>query len=105
MRAWREHRDWTQEQLVERLLELAGYTISPGQLSRIENGKQGYGQDLLEALATVYGCDPADIIRRDPSKPDAASSILDGLAPVDRDRFIRMIQAYKEDEQKTGTDD
>jgi len=103
MKAWRESRDLTQEKLVVQLAELAEYHISPGQLSRIETGKQGYGQDLLEALATVYGCDPADIIRRDPTQPESPKSILDTLRPVDRDRFVRMIEAYK-DEEGTGTD-
>jgi transcriptional regulator with XRE-family HTH domain len=84
-------------------MELAEFSYSTSQLSRVENGKQGYNQDLLEALATVFQCDPADLIRIDPSQAAAPRSILDTLKPVDRERIERMIEAYKEDDA-TGTD-
>jgi transcriptional regulator with XRE-family HTH domain len=104
MRAWRESRGWKQDDLVERLEALANFTISSSQLSRIENGKQAYNQDLLEALATVYGCDPSDIIRRDPGQPDAPRSILDTLKPLDRERIVKMIEAFRGSDEATGTE-
>lgn len=104
IRAWRKYRNgMTQDKLVERLLNETEYEISEGQLSRIERGEQPYTQDLLEALATVLSCSPADLIMRDPTKEDAAWSLLESLKPPERVRAVKMIELLR-DEPGTGTD-
>jgi len=101
IRAWRKHRELTLAQLAERLRVELEMDISEGQLSRIERGETPYSQDVLEALAQVLRCEPADLIMRDPSQPDAIWSLIDGLKPIERAQAIAVIQAL----QRTGTGD
>lgn len=73
--------------------------MSQPQLGRIERGDQPYNQDLLEALADLYGCTEADLLMRDPSAPNAIWSIWDQAKPGER----RMIVAAAEAIHKTAT--
>ena len=43
--------------------------MSPAQLSRIENAKSPYTQDILELAAIVYKTDVASLLFRDPKQP------------------------------------
>jgi transcriptional regulator with XRE-family HTH domain len=61
--AWRERANLTQYQLAE----LIG--TNPGNLSRVETGKQPYTQDMLEAIAAVLKISPAALIAQDPKDP------------------------------------
>ncbi|MGZ3272453.1 MAG: helix-turn-helix domain-containing protein [Caulobacteraceae bacterium] len=99
IRAWRKHREMTLGKLAERLKTELEIRISEGQLSRIERGETPYSQDILEALAAVLRCEPADLIMRDPTQTDALWSLLDGLKPVEREQAIEVIKAI----QRTGT--
>jgi transcriptional regulator with XRE-family HTH domain len=99
IRAWRKHRGLTLSKLAERLKVELELRISEGQLSRIERGETPYSQDILEALAAVMRCEPADLIMRDPTQPDALWRLLDGLEPVQRQQAIEVIKAL----QRTGT--
>lgn len=70
LREWREFREMSQDRAIERLELEAEFPFSKGQLSRVERGEQPYSQDLLEALATIYRCDTADLLKSDPqAKP------------------------------------
>jgi transcriptional regulator with XRE-family HTH domain len=62
LREWRKHRKLTLEVAAQR----AGMT--PGNLSQMERGTQGYSQAGLEALADVYECDPGQLLSTDPSE-------------------------------------
>jgi len=53
---WRKFRHLTQERAAERI------GIEQATLSRIERGVHPYNQDFLEVAASVYGCEPADLI-------------------------------------------
>lgn len=99
IKAWRKHRGLTLEKLTERLLVEEEIEISDGQLSRIERGKQPYSQDLLEALARVLRCDPADLIVRDPTQPEAIWSIWEQLSGQERTQAVELLKVLK----KTGT--
>ena len=96
IRDWRKHRTYTLERLAEALGEIANYPMTDGQLSRIENGRQAYSQDLLEALAIVLQCEPADLIRRRPG--DTHSIETDGLAPDQ----IQLVKGMVEQFRKAG---
>lgn len=65
LKQWREHRDMTLEQAS------AEFDMSPAQLSRIENAKSPYTQDMLELAAIVYRTDVASLLFRDPKNSDA----------------------------------
>lgn len=69
LRQWRTHRNKTLVQVGEYL------HMSHSQLSRIERGDQPYNQEMLEALAELYMCDPVDLLIRDPSAKDSIWTI------------------------------
>lgn len=95
IRAWREHRNLSQDRLVERMRELVD-TFSKSTLSRIERSRQAYTQPVLEALAICLGCEPADLIMRDPNSP--IWSIWDSLRTLEPDQqqqVARIIETFK----------
>ena len=100
IRSWRKHRLLTLGKLAERLKTELEMEISQGQLSRIERGEAPYSQDVLEAVASVLRCEPADLLMRDPTQSDGLWSLLDGLRPVERLQAIEVIKAL----HRTGTD-
>jgi transcriptional regulator with XRE-family HTH domain len=58
--AWRKHRGMT----VEAAADAIG--VNKSTLSRIERGLSPYTQKVLENLALLYGCDPAELLIQDP---------------------------------------
>ena len=97
LRQWRKHRGYTQE----RLAEMIG--TSKGYLSDLERGVRRWNQDLLEQLAVALRCEPADLLRIDPSQGvDTIWSIYDTLSPVQRRQAVAVLKALKT--EGTGTD-
>lgn len=97
LKQWRRFRNLTQEAAAARL------DISQGQLSKIENGRHPYDQDFLEAAANAYSCTVADLLIRDPTRPDAVWSIHDNLlkaTPAQKESVARVVDALL----KTGSD-
>src|SRR3954471_10948360 len=84
--AWRKHCGWTQDRLAERL------GISKSSISRIEHGHQPYSQDFLQACADLFGCEPADIISRDPAEPEDVWSAWQAVPNGDRPRVLAAIK-------------
>lgn len=72
LKAWRKHRSLTQEQVIDRLIALGDAQLpqTSASLSRLETGKQPYGERILEALAEIYQCKPWELIGRNPDKTD-----------------------------------
>lgn len=95
IREWREHRGLTQEQLADRL------DTSVASISRIETGTQPYTQDTLEALADALMTDPASLIMRNPSDPDAIWSLWERAKPGERKMIVDIARTVT----KTGTGD
>jgi transcriptional regulator with XRE-family HTH domain len=100
IRSWRKHRGLTLAQLADRLATELEVEISEGQLSRIERGETPYSQDILESLAAVLRCEPADLLVRDPAAIDAIWSLWDTLKPVERIQAVEIIKTLR----RTGTD-
>ena len=90
MRKWREHRNKTLVQVAEHL------HMTHGSLSKIERGKVPYSQKLLEALAELYMCEPADLIVRDPSDPDGIWSVWESASPGDRSKIVAIAKTIVE---------
>lgn len=86
VREWREHRGMTLEQLAER----AGTTHAT--LSRLERGKQPYGQALLEAIAKVLGTDVPSLIRGGPADAEEIRAIMDA-EPDERAMIAELAKA------------
>jgi transcriptional regulator with XRE-family HTH domain len=87
IRAWRRLRGLTLVQMQDQLEALHGIEISEGQLSRIENGKSPYAQDLLEAIADILQTEPATLIMRDPARTEFWS-IYDTLDQTQRKAVV-----------------
>jgi transcriptional regulator with XRE-family HTH domain len=94
IRAWRKDRGLTLAALADQLQTLHGIEISEGQLSRIENGKSPYAQDLLEAIANVLRTEPASLIMRDPSRTEFWS-VYDTLDPIQRKQVVEYADFIK----------
>lgn len=100
IRQWREHRQLTLETLAERVgTHLPGGGFTHASLSRIERGLQPYSQPILEALAEELRTDPASLLMRNPTDPDAIWSIWDQAKEGER----RMIEEVAKTIVKTGT--
>lgn len=90
IKAWREHRGLSQEQLAERI------GVTHGAVSQLERGLVNYTQPMLEALADALDCEPADLIMRDPNA--SIWSVMDVLktAPEpEQRRIVAIIDAYR----------
>lgn len=99
IREWREARHLSIDKLVARVREHLE-SFSKSTLSRIETGKQDYTQPMLEAIAEALGCEPADLIMRNPNS--TRWSIIDSLKQVpetDIPRVAQIVETFK----KTGT--
>jgi transcriptional regulator with XRE-family HTH domain len=80
IRQYREHRGLSQEQLAERM------GTTKANISRVENYRQGYTQDFLEAAADAMQTDPASLLNRPPDTPDPLQQLLDLARDLQRDR-------------------
>jgi transcriptional regulator with XRE-family HTH domain len=88
LKEWRTHRGLTQQQLADRL------DTTKSVISALENGKQRWNQDIVELAAEALNCEPADLIVRDPTAPDAIWSIWERVPPQNRDLAARTLEAF-----------
>lgn len=88
-REWRKFRKMSQEQVAEEL-ETTKATVS-----RMETGKTQYNADYLQALADLFKCHPADLLR-DPIAPEKSVDRRLRILPPDisellHDQFDTLI--------------
>lgn len=93
IREWRKHRHLSLEQLAARV------PMDKGNLSKVERSLLPYNQEMLERLAEALMTDPASLIMRDPTAPEAIWSIWDRASPGVR----RQIESVAETLLRTGT--
>lgn len=98
IREWRKHRGLTLEQVSSRL-EGIDHDLGPSHLSMLERGERGYTQETLEALAEALQTDPASLLMRNPSDPEAIWSIWEQAKPGERQTIVDVARAIA----KTGT--
>lgn len=94
IREWRKHRHLSLEQLASRV------PMDKGNLSRVERSLLPYNQEMLERLAEALMTDPASLLMRDPSQPEAIWSIWERASPGVK----RQIESVAETLLRTGTD-
>lgn len=93
IRAWREEKGLTLDQMVGRLAEL-GVDTTVASLSRIERGKQPYSQDIIEAIAEALGVTMSHLTERNPTMPPAKIiNFLDHLNPSEVQRAEDVLRA------------
>jgi ribosome-binding protein aMBF1 (putative translation factor) len=96
VREWRKYRGLTQEALAERV----GWGVS--NISQLEQGRQGYSQEGLEALADALRCEPGQLLDVDPTRGDEGIwSIWETAKPGERQMIVNLA---KQVVGKTGTD-
>lgn len=96
LRHWRKFKGYTLEQVADRI----GTTHAT--LSRIETGKMPYNEPMLEALAEIYGTEPASLLMRDPTDPEGMWSIWDQLNPSERVQAVQVLKVIQGG--RTGTE-
>lgn len=95
LRAWREHRGMSQEDLADRV-GTAGNVIS-----LLESGGRKLSDKWLHKLAPVLGTTPGFLLDHDPNDIDAA--FLDAAMAVPKERRAQALQILQT--FRTGTDD
>lgn len=95
IRQWRKHKRLTLEQVAEEL------NVTFSLISQLERGETNYTQPMLEALATLFGCEPADLLMRDPTDPEGIWSLWDQAKNGQRRQIVDVVKVII---GKTGTD-
>lgn len=91
LREWRTYREKTLVQVADVL------HMTHGNLSKIERGLVPYNQELLERLAELYMCEPADLIIRDPSEPIDIWSVWDRAKTGDKAKIAAIARTIVDD--------
>jgi transcriptional regulator with XRE-family HTH domain len=94
LRQWREHARLSQEQIGVAMGALGVVGLTKASISRTENGKTPYTQDVLEAFAEVVGCVPAELLARPPLDPEEIWALWDRLAAEDKPRAAAVLRAF-----------
>lgn len=81
LKAWRLYRDLT----VEELADAAG--MSTGNVSAIENQKQGYSPESLRALAAALKIDTATLLSVDPTTAGTIWPLWNQATPTQREQL------------------
>ena len=89
LKEWRTAADQTQQEVADAI----GYERS--YYSRIETGKRGYDQEILERLAKHYGTSPCNLISQNPGTAPALWEIVDQLSKDDLIRLTDIARALK----------
>lgn len=89
LKEWRAHFDLTQVEVAERI----GYERS--YYSRIENNKRGYDQEILERLASLYRCQPAELIGRNPASTAPLWLLVQSLSQDDLVRLTGIAETLQ----------
>ena len=92
IRQWREFRDMTQAELGEKV------GLSEGHISMLENGKRGYTQPTLEAIAKVLGCMVSDLIDHDPNIDGEEWEAWLEADTATRKKMVRLLLASQDND-------
>lgn len=87
IKQWRKKKGWSQGTLADAI------GVSTATISQIENAKTPYNQGQLEGIAYVLGCEPADLLMRNPTDPSAIWSLWDQAKPAERQQIVRLFEA------------
>ena len=94
IRQWREYRQFTQEQLGERV------DRSHSAISRLERGVSKYDEGVLHALAEALNTSPADLIARNPFANDSEfAEEARKMSEEQRRRVATILRAFREQDE------
>lgn len=96
LRAWREYRGLSLRQLASRMESEPGIEIiSHASLSRIENQKQEYTEEILNALAEALGVEAWMLLRVDPEKDGKIIDMFIHLDPEKQSQAVKLMEILK----------
>jgi len=87
IRAWRKKKRLSQGELGEAV------GVSTATISQIENGKTGYSQANIEAIARALGCEVIDLLSRHPDDPEGIWTLWERADIEQRRQMVRMFAA------------
>jgi transcriptional regulator with XRE-family HTH domain len=95
LKEWRNFHGYTLIHLAELLSDYDDTSVpkSDASLQRIEAGSQPYSEGLLNALADIYGVDPAELLFRIPGTPTPAPLQWFKANAVQREQIDRVTEA------------
>lgn len=91
IKEWRKHQGLSQEHFAEKI------GLTANHVSKIENGRVSYTQDLLERAAVVLGCKPNDLLMRDPAGPETIFDIYQRLGETQKRQLLEIAKTLKGD--------
>lgn len=97
LKEWRRASGKTQAQVAAALegLEDDQLPTTEASLSRLENGKQPYSERILLALADIYGCEPWELIGRNPQKEGELVDLVRILNEREKERVKAYIEGLR----------
>lgn len=87
IRQWRKHRGYSLDKLAEMV------PMDKSNLSKVERGILPYNQEMLERLADALMTDPASLLMRDPTNPEAIWSLWERALPGERRQIEAMVES------------
>jgi len=97
LKEWRKSSGLTQAEVVARLEvhEDDKLPRTAASLSRLENGSQPYSERVLLALADIYGCEPWELIGRNPEKAGEVVDLVRKLSEREQERVLAYIEGLR----------
>lgn len=97
LKEWRKASGKTQGQVVTMLAGMEDDNLpkTEASLSRLENGKQPYSERVLLALADIYGCEPWELIGRNPEKEGELVDLVRILNEREKERVRAYIEGLR----------
>lgn len=104
LKEWRAKAGYTLDQVVDRLVVMEDPLLpkTGASLSRLENRKQPYSERILEALADIYGCEPDDLIGRDPTKEGQVIDLVRAMNERQQKQALAILSALVEEQKSAG---
>ena len=96
-REWRTHRKLSLAKAVARMEAEPGGDplISSMSLSRIERGEQPYSEEVVNALADVYQCEPYMLFTMNPQMDGAVIDLMKFVTKMDGRKAEKSLQLLK----------
>ncbi len=104
LKEWRAKKGYTLDQVVDRLAAMDDPLLpkTGASLSRLENRKQPYSERILEALADIYGCEPEDLLGRDPTKDGVVIDMMRAMDERQQKQAIAILSALMDEQKSAG---
>lgn len=94
LKDWREFRDYSLDDVADRLDAMFEAEISTASLSRYENSKQPIGLDVLVMMAEVLRTTPESLICRPPHVEAGVVEVWSDIAPEDQPQALQVLQTF-----------